>query len=79
MVLEAPRVEAAIRHCDVASDDMERQFCETSWLAGRDFGFADNCMIPYYKRLSLICMDSLCTRNRPNVTECFERMEARPS
>ncbi|HCH57276.1 MAG TPA: hypothetical protein DEV64_09325 [Rhodospirillaceae bacterium] len=79
MVLEAPRVDAAIRHYDPAFDDMERQFCETAWLAGRGFGFADNCMIPHEKRLSLICMDSLCTRNRPNVTECFERMEARPS
>ena len=36
-------------------------------------------MIPCEKRLSLICMDRLCTRNRPNVTECFWRMEARPS
>lgn len=79
MVPEAPRVEAAIRHYDAAFDDMERKFCETAWLGGRDFGFADNCMIPYEKRLSMIYMDSLCTRDRPNVTECFERMEARPS
>ena len=36
MVLR-PRVEAAIRHYDAAFDDMERKFCETAWLGGRDF------------------------------------------
>ena len=77
--LEAPRVSAAVRHNDAAFDDMERQLCKTAWLAGGDFGFADNWMIPYKNRLSVICMDSLWTRNRPNVTECFERMKARPS
>ena len=46
MVPEAPRVKAAIRYYDAAFDDMERQFCETAWLGERDFGFADNCMIP---------------------------------
>ena len=77
MVPEAPRVEAAIRHYDAAFDDMERKFCETAWPGGRDFGVADNCMIPYEKRLSLICMDSLApatARTSQNVS----RMEARP-
>ena len=47
---------------------MERQLDDTKWLSGRNFGFADICMIPYVNRLSLIAMDSLWTRNRPNVT-----------
>ena len=36
-------------------------------------------MIPCEKRLSLICMNSLCNRNRPNATECIERMKVRPT
>ena len=44
---EAPCVGAAVIHYDTAFDDIERQLWETAWLAGRDFGFADNCMIPY--------------------------------
>lgn len=79
MGLDAPRVGAAVRQYDAAFDDMERQLSEKPWLGGRDFGFADICMIPYVNRLSLICMDSLWTRNRPNVSDWFDRVQARPS
>ena len=79
MGLEAPRVGAAIKQYDAAFDDMESQLAETEWLAGREIGFADICMIPYVNRLELICMDSLWTRNRPNVSDWFERVKTRPS
>ena len=58
---------------------MESQLAETELLPGRDFGVADICMISYVNRLELICMDSLWTRNRPNVSDWFERVKARPS
>ena len=77
--LDAPRVGTVVRQYNEAFADMERQLAETKWLSGRDFGLADICMIPYVNRLSLICMDSLWTRDRPKVTDWFERVKARPS
>jgi glutathione S-transferase len=77
--LDAPRVGTVVKQYDEAFADMERQLDDMKWLSGRDFGLADICMIPYVNRLSLIAMDSLWTRNRPNVTDWFERVMARPS
>ena len=77
--LDAPRVGAVVKQYDEAFADMERQLDDTKWLSGRNFGFADICMIPYVNRLSLIAMDSLWTRNRPNVTAWFDRVKARLS
>ena len=77
--LDAARVVAAVRQYDAAFADMERQLGETRWLAGNEFGFADICLIPYVNRLSLICMDSMWTRNRPRVRRWFEKVQARPS
>ena len=68
-----------MKQYDEAFADMERQLDDMKWLSGRDFGLADICMIPYVNRLSLIAMDSLWTRNRPNVTDWFARVQARPS
>ena len=79
MGLEAPRVGAAMKQYDDAFDELESQLAETEWLPGRDFGIADICMIPYVNRLELICMDSLWTRNRPNVRDWFERIKTRSS
>ena len=56
MGLEAPRGNAAIN----LRRRLRRQGTPAltkAWLAGRDFAFADNCMIPCEKRLGLICMD----------------------
>lgn len=77
--LDAPRVGAVVKQYNEAFADMERQLDGMKWLSGRDFGLADICMVPYVNRLSLICMDSLWTRERPNVTDWFERVKARPS
>lgn len=49
------------------------------WLAGDSFSLADVAMTPYVNRLDMLGMAPMWERERPNVTNWFERIKARPA
>ena len=53
------RFGAGIKHYDKAFSDMQRQLYDMKWLSGRDFSFAEFCISPKVKRVSLNPLDKL--------------------
>jgi glutathione S-transferase len=59
-------------------DDMERALAQSSWLVGDQYTLADADYTPYMQRLTDLGLSSLW-RDKPHVSEWFDRLKARPS
>ena len=77
--LEAPGIDRSLRLYDDYLQKMEVALSESSWIAGASYSLADIGLAPYVNRLDMMSMSAMWTRSRPNVTDWFERMKARPT
>jgi len=77
--LKAPGVDATFRLYDRYLQKMDDVLCERHWLAGDEFSLADIGLTPYVNRLDMLGMSEMWTRDRPRLTDWFERVKQRPS
>jgi glutathione S-transferase len=75
----APDIDKPFRLYDRYLQKMEAALQDGPWLAGDVFSLADIGMAPYVNRLAMLGMSEMWTRNRPKLTDWFERVQARPS
>jgi glutathione S-transferase len=72
-----PGVADKFRLYDRYLQKMEDALAQAPWLAGERFSLADVGMAPYVNRLDMLGMSEMWTRDRPRVTDWFERLRAR--
>jgi glutathione S-transferase len=72
-------VDKAFRLYDSFLQKMDDKLESSRWLAGPSFSLADTALTPYVTRLDMLGMAEMWTRNRPYLTDWFERIKARPS
>jgi len=77
--MAAPRVERTFRLYDSYLQKMEDTLAQEPWLAGDTLSLADIAMAPYVNRLDMLGMSEMWTRDRPRLTDWFERVKQRPS
>ncbi len=74
--LDAPGVDAALRHYRKAIDSMAAALEKSSWLAGELYSLADITMLPYVLRLQHLGLDWFWS-NLPQIIEWFEASRRR--
>ena len=74
--LEAPGLGATFRLYDGYLDKMEKALATRTWLAGETFSLADIAVTPYVNRLDMLGMTPMWERERPRVTQWFNRIKA---
>ncbi|WVZ22864.1 hypothetical protein V8G54_001408 [Vigna mungo] len=60
-------------------DKVERQLCETPFLAGQDFTMSDVMLIPVLARLKLLDLEKEYITGRPNIAEYWLLVQQRPN
>ncbi len=75
---DAPGLAATFRLYDSYLHKMEIALAGRPWLAGGSFSLADIAITPYVNRLDMLGMSAMWTRRRPQVTDWFARIKARP-
>jgi ganglioside-induced differentiation-associated protein 1 len=76
---KAPGIERAYLLYDSFLQKMDDRLKTSPWLAGATFSLADIALTPYITRLDMMSMSEMWTKNRPNLTNWFERIKARPT
>ena len=59
--------------------EMEKALCETTWLIGEDYSFADAAMTVYINRLDMLGMAGMWEGVRPKLEDWWTRVRSRPS
>ena len=59
--------------------EMEKALCETTWLIGEDYSFADAAMTVYINRLDMLGMAGMWESVRPKLEDWWTRVRSRPS
>ena len=77
--LKAPGIEKAYRFYDNFLQKMDDKLKTSPWLAGPTFSLADIALTPYVTRLDMLSMSAMWAERRPNLTNWFERIKARPT
>ena len=75
----APGIENAYLFYDRFLQKMDDRLKISPWLAGPAFSLADIALTPYVTRLDMLSMSEIWTKSRPNLTNWFERIKARPT
>ena len=76
---KAPDIEKAYLLYDGFLQKMDDRLKTDPWLAGPAFSLADIALTPYVTRLDMMNMSEMWTEIRPNLTNWFERIRARPT
>jgi glutathione S-transferase len=76
--MESPQFSDAVGVFESFLADLEKQLCETKWMAGESFSLAEIGYTPYLIRLDELLLWQWMD-NRPHITELYERIKARPS
>ena len=77
--LDAPAAAQALRSYDKTLGEMETALARHPWLAGDGYSLADAAVTPYVNRFAMLGLSNMWTHNRPNVTDWFDRVQARAS
>jgi glutathione S-transferase len=77
--LQAKGIAKSITLYDSYLGRIETALADHEWVAGDSFSLADIGLVPYVNRLDMMSMSPMWTRDRPRVTEWFERTKARPT
>ncbi|KAL9331028.1 hypothetical protein ACSQ67_000638 [Phaseolus vulgaris] len=76
---EADVLRRSKEHLFRLLDEVERQLCETPFLAGQDFTMADVMLIPVLARIKLLDLENEYITGRPNIAEYWLLVQQRPS
>jgi glutathione S-transferase len=76
---KTPGIEKAYRLYDGFLQKMDDRLRTSPWLAGSTFSLADIALAPYVTRLDMMGMSEMWTERRPDLTNWFERIKARPT
>ncbi len=77
--MDAPAAVQALQFYDKALADMDSWLAQHPWLAGDGYSLADAAMTPYINRFTMLSLSNMWTQSRPNITDWFARIKARPS
>ena len=75
----APDIAKGFRVYDRCLANMEATLAKQPWLAGGSYSLADLAMTSYMNRVDMIGMTPMWERERPHVTDWFNRIRSRPS
>ena len=74
-----PDFAPAVKALDLMLADMEQALTPTGWLAGPGYSLADTAMTPLIERMGELRCQGMWERERPGLTDWWQRIMARPS